>query len=57
MSEEYKNMDYYELYEYIEKLRKQLDIAISTLLYYRASGTNDWAEKALAKIEKIGNGK
>ena len=30
MSEKYKNMDYYELYEYIEKLRKQLeDLAIA----------------------------
>jgi len=38
----------------VVELQAKLDVAISTLLYYRASGTNDWAEKALAKIEKIG---
>ena len=40
--------------EVIKSLQTKLDVAISTLLYYRASGTNDWAEKALAKINKIG---
>jgi hypothetical protein len=31
MDKDYKNMDYYELYDYIEKLRKQLDIAKASL--------------------------
>ena len=36
-----------------DALQAKLDVAISTLLYYRANGKT-LAEKALAKIEKIG---
>jgi hypothetical protein len=39
----------------LEIANKKLEIALSTLLWYRRSGTNDWADKAFAEIEKVKN--
>src|SRR4030043_926320 len=44
MSEDYKNMDYYQLYEYIEKLREQ--VHEQDLLYMKAyQNYHEWKEE------------
>src|SRR4030042_5006565 len=55
MSEEYKNMDYYQLYEYIEGLRIELEEAQASTEFQgkRADGLRKKLEESNTKLEYV----